>query len=147
VEIESDFPIVRICFRNIEKPGKPVGSFTSARLKVNYTLEASGEKVAEIFPAKWVAFDQDSIEIGFTTQCAVLAMHFKSGWEALTTITLPADFGSDYRIEHTPLPSSRLKIVANLIGENNISLEKPIEGVLTLETDGSASFAQEVHHL
>ena len=144
VEIYQDFPMVLMCFRNVEIPGKPVGYFRSARLKVNYYLESSGEEVAESFPARWSGFaDQDEIEIGFKKECAILAMHSLDpyiGWEAHETKGIPAEIGWKYITERKFLPSDRLKIVANLIGENNLSMDKPIEGILTLGEDRSASW-------
>jgi len=145
VEIEPDFPMVRICFRNIEIPGEPVGRFKAARLKINYYLESSGEEVAEIFPARWIGFpDQDEIEVGVKKVCAVLAMHSRDsdiGWEAHSTNGIPAEIDWKYTTERTFLPSDSLKIVANLIGENNLSMDKPIKGVLTLREDRSASWS------
>jgi hypothetical protein len=144
VEIPPDFPLVLMCFRNIEIPGKPVGRFKSARLKVTFYLESSGEQVEEIFPARWSGFpDQDEIEVGVKKACAVLAMHSLNsdiGWEAHSTKGIPAEIGLKYILERTFLPSARLKIVANLIGENNISLDKPIKGILALGEDRSASW-------
>jgi hypothetical protein len=138
-----------MCFRNEAIPGKLVGRFKAARLKVNYFLESTGEEVAEIFPARWRGFpDQDEIEIGVTKVCAVLAMHSLDpdlGWQAHSTRGIPAEIGWKYETERYFLPSSRLKIVANLIGENNLSMDTPITGVLTLGDDRSASFVQDVH--
>ena len=62
------------------------------------------------------------------------------GWEAHSTKGIPAEIGWTYIIERKFLPSDRLRIVANLIGENNLSMDKPIEGVLTLGEDRSASW-------
>jgi hypothetical protein len=144
VEITPDFPVVLMCFRNVEIPGKPVGRFKAARLKVTFYLESSGELVEEIFPARWSGFpDQDEIEIGVKKVCAILAMHSLNsdiGWEAHSTKGIPAEIGLKYILERTFLPSDRLKVVANLIGENNLSMDRPIEGVLTLGEDRSASW-------
>jgi hypothetical protein len=144
VEITPDFPLILMCFRNIEIPGKPVGLFKAARLKVTFYLESSGEEVAEIFPVKWSGFpDQDEIEIGVKKVCAILAMHSLDsdlGWEAHSTKGIPAEIGWKYILERTFLPSDRLKVVANLIGEDNLSMDKPIEGILTLGEDRSASW-------
>lgn len=143
VEIGPDFPIVRMCFRNIETPGKPFGSFRSARLKVNYISESSGEEIAEVFPVRWIGFDEDKIEIGVKKQCAEIARQSTFGWEALSTRAIPGEIGGrEYTTDSTYLPSERLKIVATLIGENNLSLDKPIEGILALDQDGSASFTR-----
>ncbi len=105
VEITPVIPIVLMYFRNVEIPGRPIGHFKSARLKVNYYLESSGEEVAEIFPAKWSGFDQDRIEISVKRESAVIAMHSSIGWEALSTKTVQADIGWEYIIERTFLPS------------------------------------------
>jgi hypothetical protein len=142
VEISPDFPLVLMCFRNVEVPGKPMGNFKAARLKVTFYLESSGKEVEEIFPARWLGFpDQDEIEIGVKKQCAVIAMHFSTGWVAQSTVGIPAGIGWEYEIENTFLPSDRLKIVANLFGKNNISLDEPFTGILTLSEDGTASFS------
>jgi hypothetical protein len=142
VEVSPDFPLILMCFRNVEVPGKPMGSFKAARLKVAFYLESSGKEVEEIFPARWLGFpDQDEIEIGVRKQCAVIAMHFSTGWVARSTVGIPAEIGWKYEIENTFLPNDRLKIVANLFGENNLSLDGPITGILTLSEDGTASFS------
>lgn len=144
VEITPNFPLVLMCFRNVEIPGKPVGRFKAARLKVTFYLESTGEQVEEVFPARWSGFpDQDEIEIGVKKVCAILAMHSLDsdlGWEAHSTNGIPAEIGWKYILERTFLPSDRLKVVANLIGENNLSMDKPIEGILTLGEDRSASW-------
>ena len=90
-----------------------------------------------------MSFDQDKIEIGVKKQCAEIARPSSFGWEALSIKAIPGEIGGrEYITESTFLPSERLKIVATLIGENNLSLDKPIEGILTLGEDGIASFTR-----
>jgi len=132
----------KICFRNVETPGKPVGDFRGARLKVEYFLDSSGEEVATVFPARWIGYDQDAIAIDFVPRCAVLAVQIDIGWCALSTTEIPSEnseAGWKWNVERTALPAARLRIKATLIGENNLSI-LPVVGVLELCENGNAKF-------
>lgn len=129
--IEAGNGTAKICFQNVAIPGEQIGYFREARVKVDYSLEAYSEQVATIFPARWIGFDEGEIEVGVTPQCAVLAVYLGTSWIAVDI--------SNNRFQYTPLPSTRLKIVATLFGENNLSLP-PIAGLLILGEDGIASF-------
>jgi hypothetical protein len=131
LDVTIEDSTVTIGFQNVLIPGKPIGDFRNARLRVEYRLEATDKEWDTIFPARWACYEQDDIPIGVVPQHAFLASYYDTDkeWYALSTA------------DRTRLPIGGLKIKATLIGEGNLSLP-PITGVLTLGEGGSASFVR-----
>lgn len=120
---------VTIGFQNVLTPGKLVGDFRHARLRVEYRMESTGQEWETIFPARWACYEQGDVQIGIVPQYAFLAGHYhtEKEWYGLN---------AEDRIR---LPIGAWKIRATLIGEGNLSLP-PYEGILTLSKDGTATF-------
>jgi hypothetical protein len=130
-----------LCYQNVPITGEQIGEFSSARLKVNFYRESDGEEIAEAFPAKWIDLDAPSITIGVTTKCAIIASCIAGKWGVDRLID--PSLGWVYNnVESTKLPLGRIRIVATLFGQNNVSVP-PITGTLILGEDGSASFVRE----
>jgi len=136
----------QIGFKNVEITNQPIGNFREARLRIEYYSDSSGEEIAVVFPARWIGHDKGDIEIGPVTQSALLAFFTGENWKTIRFLDYPLGTGWLDRIEYISLPSEKVKIKATLFGEHNISIPT-VTGMLTLKADGSASFAQEVHHL
>lgn len=150
IQIDPDFPdltLATLCFENALIPGKPVVDFHFARLQVNYSDFSTEEMIAEAFLARWHDSPHAPIDISAgRKQCAIIASCISSKWATDSLIDTPInpaleyDFGgSEYKHESVPLPLGRIKIKATLIGTHNLSIP-PVEGILTLGADGSASF-------
>jgi hypothetical protein len=138
--------MLALCFENVLIPNESIDEFRLARLKVAYYGHPSGEKILEVFPAKWCGTTEGAVDIGTEKICGEIASYnarlsiprLFSGWEAHQVMETKAD-PNGVLIRFLPLGA--IKIVATLIGEGNLSLT-PFTGILTLEEDGSAAFEQ-----
>jgi hypothetical protein len=136
--------MLALCFENVLIANESIDELRSARLKVAYYGHPSGEKILEVFPAKWCGTADGAVDIGMKKVCGEIASYGKefppldSKWNAHEVIeTKTGSNGVLIRF----LPNGEMKIVATLIGEANLSLP-PFTGILTLEKSGSATFEQ-----
>lgn len=153
IQINPDFPdlaLATLCFENVLIPGKLIADFHFARLKVNYLDFSTGDAIAKAFPARWHDSPEAPISIcASEIKCAIIASCIGNKWATDSLIDTPINpaleygfGGSEYKHESVPLPLGRIKIKATLIGTHNLSIP-PVEGILTLEKNGAASFTQQ----
>lgn len=142
IEIDPQFPdlsMAALCFQNVPVSGEPIGEFGYARLKVDYHIPSTGERITEVFPAKWFDCHGPSVRIDVTTKCALIALCIGSKWTADRIIEDSEDWRGEFRVECVDLPLGQIKIVATLLGEHNLSIA-PVVGILTLGENGAATF-------
>lgn len=128
--------MLALCFENVLIPNERVNEFKSARLKVVYYNHPSGEEILEVFPARWWGTREASVNLRTKKMCAEIVSYFDNGWKAHQVIEMKTDPNT---LLIRFLPFGTIRIVATLIGEDNLSLP-PFTGILTLEKGGSASF-------
>lgn len=139
-----------LCFRNIEIPNQTLGEFRSARLRVDYYQESTGEEITSVFPVRWFDLDTPAISIGVIMRCAVIASCIGNDWATDYWAEVPINpalehgfGGTEYKRAYSTLPLGRIKIAATLFGEQYLSIPR-IEGILTLGEEGVAAFKQSV---
>jgi hypothetical protein len=139
---DYDFVTATLGFQNVPT-GKPLGKFERPRLRVIYYDHLTGEELADMCPAVWWNDSGDKpIEIGVKEQYALIASFFKtdSKWTACESNEPSEDFDAWHQLNSIELPTGDIRIIATLSSD---SLRiNPVEGVLTLEKDGNASFTE-----
>ena len=144
-----DLALAALCFENILIPGKSLGNFRLAELRVVYRDFTTGEVIATAYPAKWHDSPDAPIDIcADEKRCAIIASSLGSKWatDSLIEVTINPELqygpgGTEYKRESVPLQLGRIKVKATLIGAHNLSIP-PVEGILTLGEDGNASFVE-----
>ena len=134
---DKDFIIATLSFRNVPN-GKLLGKFNEPLLRVVYYDLSTGGEVADMGRAEWWNEERNPLtEIGAQEQYAIVASLFKVDmmWNALELVE---DEAVGLKLHSVKLPVHKLHIVASL---SAYSLRiPPVEGILTLGEDGSASF-------
>jgi hypothetical protein len=135
----DDFITATLCFQNVPN-GKLLGKFEMPRLRVIYYDKPTGEELADVYPTEWWSDSGDTpTDIGAQEQYALVASFFREHgtWKALEIDEDDLDLSP--RLNSVQLPAGDLHIIASLSGTNKLWIP-PVEGVLTLGEDGSASF-------
>jgi hypothetical protein len=144
MKVDGHPQMLALCFENVLIPNESIDELRSARLKVAYYGHPNGEKILEVFPAKWCGTTESAVNIGTKKICGEIASYGRefppldSKWNAHELIETKAG-PNGVLIQF--LPNGTMKIVATLIAEGNLSLT-PFTGILTLEKRGSATFKQ-----
>jgi len=153
IQITPDLPelaLAALCFENTLIPEEAIADFHFARLQVHYSDPATGDVIAKAFLARWHDSPDAPIDIlGGERKCAIIASCIGSKWATDSLIDAPINpaleygfGGSEYKHASVPLPLGRIKVKATLIGTHNLSIP-PVDGILTLGKNGSASFVQD----
>jgi hypothetical protein len=136
----DDFITATFCFRNVPN-GKLLGKFEMPRLRVLYYDHSTGEEIADIFPTEWWS-ESGHIppEIGTQERYALVGLFFRGDgtWKAVQ-FDDSDDLDSMYKVHPVELHAGAFHIKASLSGTNNVRI-MPVEGILTLGEDGTASF-------
>ncbi len=138
---DDDFIIAALCFRNVPN-GKLLGKFGLPRLRVIYYKQSTGEEIADKCPIVWQSESGNNpIEIDATEQYAKVASFFKGTrkWTATELNEPSEDFDSWHQLNSIDLPAGGVHVIARLAGAYKLHVP-PVEGILTLGEDGSASF-------
>jgi hypothetical protein len=137
VFMDDNFITATLSFRNVPN-GKLLGKFQMPYLRVIYYDLSTGEEVADMCRTEWWNEEGNPpAEIGSQEQYAVVASCFKGDkiWDALELVE---DEAVGMKLHSVKLPVHELHIVASL---SAYPLRiPPVEGILTLGEDGSASF-------
>lgn len=135
---DEDFITATLSFQNVPN-GKLLGKFRMPRLRVVYYNLSTGEEIADMCPTTWRNEEGTApVDIGAQEQYAVIASFFKKDktWKALELLS--DDDWLVLKLNSVRLPVRELHIIASL-SAHPLRIP-PVEGILTLGEDGSASF-------
>jgi hypothetical protein len=137
---EEPFRIAALIFKNVPTLGRLLGKFESPRLRVIYCENSTGQEIADMCPAQWWDEKDGIDDISAGGRNAVVASCFEGKWTALSINEPPQDFDAWHKLNSVELPTGKIRIVAALSGKDGQLSIGTVTGVLTLETDGTASF-------
>lgn len=133
--------VAGLCFQNVPIPGKLIGKFQYPRLRVVYYDNATGQEIADMCPLQWHGSEYGPSEITAAGSYAEIAVFLTAAsvWRIFET-----DESSEaFKLNHIEIPAGKYRIIAKLSGSYSLHIP-PVEGVLTLDEDGSASFSKDV---
>ncbi len=145
---ESLFTAARFNFRNVPN-GNLLGKFEKPRLSVAYYKSSTGEELDSFYALHWYDEGEEKSDIDATGRSVTVAMFTDkwivggednpASWKFVRDDDKPIDVQRSI-----DLPFGELRIVAKLFGGYVDSPVLTITGVLTLGSDGSASFSKYV---
>ena len=136
---DDDFITATLSFRNVPN-GKLLGKFEMPRLRVIYYIQSTGEEIADMFPVEWWSdTGSNPMDIGSQEQYAVVGSFFNQHgfWKAVEQLEDDSSF--EYRLNSKQISTGSLHIRASLSSVTGLRIP-PVEGILTLGEDGTASF-------
>jgi hypothetical protein len=137
---DEPFRVATLCFQNVSNAGKLLGKFERPRLRVIYYEHSTGQEIADMCPVQWWDEKDGIDDISAEGRNAVVASCFEGKWTALEINEPPEDFDSWNKLRSVELPAGKIRIVAALSGKEGRLSSKSVTGILTLETEGTASF-------
>jgi hypothetical protein len=143
---DEHFRSATLLFRNLPN-GKLLGKFSSPRLRVIYYDHSTGQELDDFYSVGWWDEQEGINAISAEGRNAIVASFFDKWRVGGEDNPLSSKFfGDDDRPwdgrRSIELPFGKIRIVATLFGNYVDSPVVTVSGVLTLGTDGSASFSK-----